>query len=166
MLESKLPSGRTRKLKLSGVLYVPKLMYNLLSVSKTSDAGKKIRFGESNCQVLDGNKKLIAVATRVGDLYYLNCCLGPQEVHLVVDETKEGIWHRRFGHFGTKNLQRLAKEKLVNGFNYDATKEINFCESCVKGKHHRSQFPASGGKRSEEPLGLVHSDLCGKMSAE
>ena len=63
-------------------------------------------------------------------------------------------------------MQKLAKQKLVNGFNYDATKEINFCESCVKGKHHRSQFPTSGGKRSEEPLGLVHSDLCGKMSAE
>ena len=166
VLESKLPSGRTRKLKLSGVLYVPKLSYNLLSVSKTSDAGKKIRFGEASCQVLDGNKKLIAVATRVGDLYYLNCCPGSQKAHLVVDETKEDIWHRRFGHLGTKNLQRLAKEKLVKGFNYDATQEINFCESCVKGKHHRSQFPTSGGKRSEEPLGLVHSDLCGKMSAE
>ena len=32
-------------------------------------------------------------------------------------------------------------------------------------KHHRSQFPTSGGKRSEEPLSLVHSDVCGKMSA-
>ena len=76
VLESKLPSGRTRKFKLSGVLYVPKLSYNLLSVSKTLDAGKKIRFGEANCQVLDRNKKLIAMATRVGDLYYLNCCPG------------------------------------------------------------------------------------------
>ena len=43
----------------------------------------------------------------------------------------------------------------------DMAKEINFCESCVEGKYH---FPTIGGKRSKELLGLVHSDLCGKMS--
>ena len=102
---------------------MPKLSYNLLSVSKTSVAGMNIRFSEANCQALDGNKKLIAMATRVGDLYYLNCCPGSQEVHLVVDETKEDILHRRFVHLGTKNLQRLAKEKLVNGFNYDPSRD-------------------------------------------
>ena len=40
VLETKLPSGRTKKCKLHDVLYVPKLSYNLLSVSRTSDAGK------------------------------------------------------------------------------------------------------------------------------
>ena len=63
-------------------------------------------------------------------------------------------------------MQRLAKHGMVDGFDFDATKQIKFCESCVKGKHHRSKFPTSGGKRSEEPLGLVHSDLCGKMSSK
>ena len=46
------------------------------------------------------------------------------------------------------------------------SKEIGFCESCAEGKHHRSQFPTGGGRRSEEPLGLVHSDVCGKMNAK
>ena len=32
VLETKLPSGRTKKCKLHDVLYVPKLSYNLLSV--------------------------------------------------------------------------------------------------------------------------------------
>ena len=40
VLETKLPSGRTKKYKLHDVLYVAKLSYNLLSVSRTSDAGK------------------------------------------------------------------------------------------------------------------------------
>jgi len=81
-------------------------------------------------------------------------------------ETMEDTWHRRFGHLGARNLQKLAKHRMVDGFDFDATKQIKFCESCVNGKHHRSNFPTSGGKRSEEPLGLVHSDLCGKMSSE
>ena len=43
ILETKLPSGKTKKCKLNDVLYVPKLSYNLLSVSKISDAGKTTR---------------------------------------------------------------------------------------------------------------------------
>ena len=169
VLETKLPSGRTKKCKLHDVLYVPKLSYNLLSVSRTSDAGKTARFGETSCQILDANRKLVAVATRVGDIYYLSCHPGSQKCHTAVDkgtETREDVWHRRYGHLGTRNLQKLAKHELVNGFHFDMTKEINFCESCVEGKHHRCHFPTIGGKRSVEPLGLVHSDVCGKISTE
>ena len=31
------------------------------------------------------------------------------------------------------------------------------------GEHHWSSFPTSGTKRAGKPLGLVHSDVCGKM---
>ena len=137
VLETKLPSGRTKKCKLHDMLYVPKLSYNLLSVSRTSDAGKIARFGEISCQILDANRKLVAVATRVGGLYYLSCRPGSQKCHTAVDkgaETREDVWHRRYGHLRTRNLQKLAKHKLVNGFDFDMTKEINFCESCVEGK--------------------------------
>ena len=58
LLETKLPSGKTKKCKLDDVLHVPKLSYNLLSVSKISDAGKTTRFGETSCQILYDNKKL------------------------------------------------------------------------------------------------------------
>lgn len=61
---------------------------------------------------------------------------------------------------------KSAKVGQGQGFDYDVSKEIGFCESCAERKHHRSQFPTSGGKRSEEPLGLVHSDVCGKMNAK
>ena len=49
---------------------------------------------------------------------------------------------------------------------FDALKEIDFCETCVKGKHHRSQFKSNGATRAKEPLGLVHSDVCGKIGTE
>ena len=70
------------------------------------------------------------------------------------------VWHR---HLGTQNLQKLAKDNLVDGLDYDALKEIGLCESCTEGKHHRCRFPTSGGTRANEPPGLVHSDVCGKM---
>ena len=102
----------------------------------------------------------------MGDLYYLNCHNGLQQTNMAQSEskkTKEDVWHQRFGHLGVRNLEKLAKDKLVDGFDYDASKEINFCESCAEGKHHGNSFATDGGRRSDEPLGLVHSDVCGKL---
>ena len=167
-LEMKLPDGTTKVCKLNDVLYVPKLSYNLLSVSKATKSGKTAKFSETGCRILDTKRKLIATGTRVGSLYYLNRLTGCQHVIVaesVRQESKEEVWHRRFGHLGVRNLQKLAKDKLVSGYDYDVSKEIGFCESCAEGKHYRSQFPTGGG-RSEEPLGLVHSDVCGKMNAK
>ena len=53
----------------------------------------------------------------------------------------------------------------MTGFDYDATKAIDFCESCVNGKIHRSSFPDCGRERATEPLGLIHSDVCGKLNS-
>ena len=54
------------------VLYVPKLTYNLLSVSKMIDAGKHITFSDDKCFIYNEKEKLVAVATESGSLYYLN----------------------------------------------------------------------------------------------
>ena len=102
-------------------------------------------------------------------MYYLDCQsrTGSQEVIAAenqAEEMKENVWHRRFGHLGVRNLQKLAKNKLVDGFDYDTSKEIVFCETCTEGRHHRSPFPTNGRNCSEELLGLVHSDVCGKMN--
>jgi len=98
---------------------------------------------------LNEKQKPIAIATRVGCLYYLNCQTGGQQVYSTENkdqETKPIVWHHCFGHLGTQNLQKLAKEKLVDGFDYNSAKESVFCELCAEGKQHRSQFPSNGGK--------------------
>ena len=51
-------------------------------------------------------------------------------------------------------------------FDYSTSKKIPFCKSCVEGKLHKTPFPSDGRKRAAVPLGLVHSDVCGPMSAE
>ena len=94
VFETKLPSGRTRKCQLHEVVYVPKLSYNLFSISKASNDGKSARFRNISCQILDNSKrsKLIAVATRMGDLHYLDCHPVFQMSHTAsnkVSETKE-----------------------------------------------------------------------------
>ena len=73
------------------------------------------------------------------------------------DDTKKEIWHRHFGHLGMK---KLATDQLVNGLDYDVTKDIKFCEPCVDGKYHRSSFPKSGSRRATKLLKIVYSDVC------
>ena len=65
-----------------------------------------------------------------------------------------------------KNLQKLATDQLVNGLDYDVTKDIKFCEPCVDGKHHPSSFPKSGGRQATKLLKIMHSDFCGRLEAK
>ncbi len=61
-LEKLLPDGNS-KCKLKNVLYVPKLSYSLLSVSKASESGKTMKFTKSGCEILNKQNKVIAFAT-------------------------------------------------------------------------------------------------------
>ena len=72
-------------------------------------------------------------------------------------------WHCRFGHLRSRNLEKLAQHKLVNGLNYDPSRNRVFCQPCVDGKIHKKQFPTTGGRRANKLLELIHSDACGKV---
>ena len=167
-------NGKIRKCKLSDVLYVPDLSHNLLSVSKAGSNGKRFEFGQSHCNIIDNKFGLFATATKCGNIYYLNCAgcnLSMKENHTAMkcastDQTKESIWHRRYGHLGARNLERIVKEQLVDGFDYEPKKESSFCEPCVDGKQSTLTFPKTGGERSDELLGIVHSDVCGKIETK
>ena len=139
MLLMNLPGGKTRKCRLQDLLYVPNLSYNLFSVSKASEAGK------------------------VSSLYFLNCQSCEQASVAV---TKEDFWHSRYLHLCTQSLRKLAVDGLVDGFDFDGSKQVSFRESCAEGKLHRSPFPVSGGTHAKEPLNLVHTDVCGKLYTE
>ena len=103
VLEMKLPQGKSMKCNLHDVLYVPMLSLNLLSVSKVTEFGKTISFSDNSSQTTGVNQKLVATATRVGNLYHLNCHVSYQHVNTAEsrnEETKEDVWHRRIGHLG------------------------------------------------------------------
>ena len=161
-------AGKQQRCNLYETLYVPNLSYNLLSVAKATSQGTTFVFDESKCQIIK-NRKTIGAATKFGNLYYLNC-VEKRTAHAAAycsnGDTHEEIWHRRYGHLGAENLQKLVRDKLVDGFNYNASRQIGFCEPCVDGKHHRSSFPKGGGNRSNDLLGIVHSDVCGRIETK
>ena len=175
ILDMYLPNGKIERCKLADVLLVKDLSYNLLSISKAAATGKKFEFEQSFCKVVNDKHGVIATATKYGNLYYLNCAgsIEDNKDHQTAmkcasknDETKECIWHRRYGHLGARNLERIAKEQLVDGFNYNPEKKPSFCEPCIDGKQCRMPFPKTGVERSEELLSVVHSDVCGKIETK
>ena len=64
---------------------------------------------------------------------------------------------------GVKNLKLLHDENLADGFNLNDSKNMAFCEACIKGKRIRSSFPKGQATRATELLEIVHSDVCGPM---
>ena len=109
---------------------------------------------------------MVATESRTGSLYYIDC-MSRQEVHAANSSTqlKENSWHQRYGHLSESSLKKLVKENLVEGFTYNPSKDLSFCEPCAKAKHHRAKFKDSG-KRCSDILGLVHSDVCGKVNTK
>ena len=99
---------------------------------------------------------MVAKATRVGSLYYLDCDIDPNAC--VAQASKEVLWHQRYGHLNVQSLQKLSRNNLVEGLDFNHTKDIEFCETCVRSKQTKSVFPTSERDQAAEPLDLIHSE--------
>ena len=160
-----LPNGETDRCVLGKVLYIPKLSYNLLSVSRAVEAGKVVKFTTKGCEFLNKENRCVAFAAKRGSLYHLEYDKKSQQhANTVTMDGQERLWHRRYGHLNEQSLRKLVQEELVD-IKFNPSMGIGFCESCVKGKQCRSSFQASSTK-TKAPLELVHSDVCGKMGSK
>ena len=163
-LRMKVGYRKFQNCKLQDVLYVPALTYNLVSVSKVTDRGNTMKFSETNCVIRDAHRKPVAIASRVDGFHQVvtdSVC-----VNTAKTVTKEDLWHRRYGHLSVKNLQRLARDNMMKGINNSASRELQFCESCLEGKQRRSTFPSHSENRAEESLEIIHCDVRGKLNAK
>ena len=59
-------------------------------------------------------------------------------------------------------IQRLIKDGLLEPLDFD---EFPVCESCLEDKMTKRPFNAKG-RRAQELLELVHTDVCGPMSTQ
>ena len=69
------------------------------------------------------------------------------------------LWHLRLGHINSNKIQRLIKDGLLEPLDFD---KFPICESCLEGKMTKRPFNAKG-RRAQELLELVHSDVYGPM---
>ena len=72
------------------------------------------------------------------------------------------LWHLHLGYINPNRIQRLIKDRLLEPLDFD---EFSVCEFCLEGKMTKRPFNAKG-KRAQELLELVHTDVCGPMSTQ
>lgn len=153
----------SKDITLNSVLFIPKLSYNLLSISKlTQDLGCIAKFSPHSCefQVLNSGMTIGSAEMDAG-LYFLRVNASEwknKKVSCVASRSKEEsdvrLWHYRLGHPNFLYLKRL----LPSLFNKDS---INFqCEVCQLSKHTRSSYPLQSYK-SSHPFHMIHSDIWG-----
>ncbi|XP_026378339.1 uncharacterized protein LOC113272756 [Papaver somniferum] len=70
-------------------------------------------------------------------------------------------WHARLGNIGQDRMTRLARECHLGSL---AKVSLPVCEPCLEGKACRKPFGKA--KRADQPLVLIHSDICGPMNVK
>jgi len=143
----------TSTITLSSVLSLPKLAFNLISVSKvTRDLNCYISFFPDHCLFRDLKTNQVIGKGHVSDDLYILDEWGPQFVACssVVSPFEA---HCRLGHPSLPLLKKLCPQ-----FQNISSLE---CESCRFAKHHRSSLSPRVNKRAKSAFELVHSDVWG-----
>ena len=153
-------------IKLRNVLYVPEASYNLLSLPKAVNSGAEVVLSSDGCTITVDGRKIASAKHSADGLFYLGGSKGGEAALLSKPVETAALWHRRYGHLGFDNLAKLVAGSMVTGVNVSAgafsAASKAACEPCILAKHHRDPFPQSGSK-SEQPLQLVHMDICGPL---
>ena len=66
------------------------------------------------------------------------------------------LWHLRLGHISLDRINRLTKDGPLKDL---SVRSLPVSESCLEGKMTKRPCTTKG-LRAEEPLGLIHSDVC------
>jgi hypothetical protein len=109
--------------KLIDVLHVPEAPNSLLSVSRLDEIGGKVTFANGKCEIHSSTNQLIGTGKKVDRLYLLDAKAhtgGDNQTNFAAPKKLTwDQWHRRYGHIGMTSLEKLQKEKLVDGLEVD-----------------------------------------------
>jgi hypothetical protein len=150
--------------KIENVLLVPEIKGNFLSVKRLSCKGLKLIFDGKLCEIWRG-KQQIAIADEDKGLYKLR---EPKIVNVMVGHKDNcaHYWHRVLGHRDLEVVRRLNDGNLVEKIPMESCELFHKCEICLQAKMTRLPFPKKSLNKSEKPLDLIHSDICGPMQTE
>ena len=153
-----------REILFSRVLHVPALSNNLLSVLYlTKHKGFTVQITRDSMQFLLNRSVLFTASVNNKSIGYLD----GHTRSTVVEYVNMGstlplnleLWHRRFFHYNFRDVSKLSKTDLVEGFKLDSdAKPDPICEPCLAGKMHANSFPTSN-THATAPLERIFCDL-------
>lgn len=145
---------------LKRVLFVPVLVANLVSITRTMKAGADVHFISSENRVyFTRNDKVICSASPQGGLVLVDEDVS-HSAYTAVHDPHE--WHRKLGHLGFDSLAKLARKGIFSPGNPAPAEFLQAkdkpCEECIEAKYIRHPHPKSVNKPTI-PLFRLHSDV-------
>jgi hypothetical protein len=145
-----------KKTQITGVIYVPEIGYNLLSVSQLADRGMTCQFTGPTASLVRGGR-VMARARRQNNSYIIR---GDDERAALAKEridTVSLLWHRRLGHIGNNKMQLINN---MDGVSPGVQPLRRVCDTCetTKSTKYTNKEPAT---RASKPLERVHIDFWG-----
>ena len=158
-----LRGGRT--LLLHDVLYAPDIRRNLVSVRVLLELGYTLNFSGRTLTIYFDSEfygsGYISSGFIILDIDYSqiqnnnNYSLIASSSNALIDAT---VWHSRLGHIGQDRMNHLAKEGLLEPLSHI---DLPVCEQCLAEK--ATWKPFGEATRAQNPLQLIHSNICGPM---
>ena len=148
----------------TNVYYIPRLKSSVISLGQLDELHCDIRIKQGMLTILDRRGILLVKVKRAPNRLYKLTMQPVRPVCLSVrHDTDSWRWHARYGHLHFEALQQMARSDMVRGLpSIEHNGEL--CEACLAGKQRRAPFPQQAKYRAEEPLELVHADLCGTIT--
>lgn len=149
---------------ITDVFYVPDIKHNLLSLGQLLEKGFNISLKDSRLTISDDRGIPISqVQMSKNRMFTLNIPHDSPKCLSAIALDKSWLWHLRLGHLNFDGLRLLSKKKMLKWLpSIDHPNEV--CESCVLGKHTRTNFTRQSSWRARKPLELVHTDICGPLT--
>ena len=150
---------------LRNVYYIPKLRANLISLGQLTENGHIVVMDDDIITVTEKvPHRMIMCVKRTGNrMYKIGLSVGEPVCLLTSLEDQGWLWHGRLGHVNFHALKQLVDKEMAGGVPL-IQKPDQVCQSCLAAKQTRLSFPRSVVWRAEEPLGLIHVDLCGPIN--
>ncbi|KAD0657028.1 hypothetical protein E3N88_43918 [Mikania micrantha] len=149
---------------ITNVYYIPELCNNILSLGQFDGTGCKIHMQDGFLWLYDQQgDALMKVKKSQNHLYRIKLQVIPLVCLLSkIDETA-WLWHARLGHLNFEAIRKMSKEGLAKGIPKVEHKS-QVCEACLVGKQKQLPFPPHAKFQANQPLELIHADLCGPIS--
>lgn len=122
---------------LTNVRYIPGMKKNLNFLGSLDTNGHRWSVVDGVLQV-KARDKAVLKGNKHRNLYVLEGNTVCEEVNVTRSRPEMSqIWHYRMGHMSDRYLTSLREKDMLSGLNKI---DLELCEHCVMGKHHRKPF--------------------------
>ena len=148
-------SNTGTSITLTDVLLVPKMIVNLVSISRLAERGVNTHFGsESAILTHEHTGTVLDTAPKINCLYLLTACMPKSPVPVSPDQelvltaaaapVSVELWHRRLAHMSIRNVKLVAK--VSTNMLIDSTQSTDphaVCAACAMGKMQARPYAPS-----------------------